>query len=162
MTLRAMSIGVTVALVACQSPGGAAFNPGPTHVMNAIVRDRGAMEGSIHDLAREALESLVGISGDTMDSLATLLPTHVVIANPKQEPRCVEEEQRPPRGCVGITVLSYVESGDTARVTVAVAGVDVGGVQDVRMDHETVAYTVLFTDNSAQILDRTTLVRGHE
>lgn len=162
MTLRAISIGVTCALVACQSPGGAAFNPGPTHVMNAIVRDRGAMEGSIHVLAREPLESLVGISGDTMDSLASLLPVHVVIANPKQEPRCVEKEQRPPRGCVGIIVLSYVESGDTARVTVAVAGVDVGGVQDVRMDHETVAYTVLFTDNSAQILDRTTLVRGHD
>ncbi len=158
MTIQAIAVvGVAVCL-AC-SPDDTAPTA-QTRVVTAIVRDALVSDQAVLVVAKETLVSIVGMTNAEINGLE--FRAGVVVGDPKQEPRCVDAQQRPPNGCVALRIRSYELRGDTADVTVFIHGVDVGGVQDIRMDTELAAYVIGLASPDPVIISRITLVGGHE
>ena len=154
-TIAAVSVAVCLAC----APADSALTA-QTRVVTAIVRDEPEMDVAVLVVAKQPLVSIAGMTDAEINGLE--FRAGVIVGDPKQEPRCVETEKRPPGGCVALWIRSYEERGDTAHVTVFFHGVDVGGVQDVRMDTELAAYVIGLASPDPVIMSRTTLVGGHE
>ena len=118
------------------------------------------MDQAVLVVAKQPLVSIVGMTSAEINGLE--FRAGVIVGDPKQEPRCVDAQKRPPRGCVALWIRSYELRGDTANVTVFFHGVDVGGVQDIRLDTELAAYVIGLASPDPVIISRITLVGGHE
>ena len=151
------AVGVAVCL-ACAPPHSALTVQ--TRVVTIIVLEELVTDQAVLVVAKQPLVSIMGMTNAEINGLE--FGAGVIVGDPKQEPRCVDAQKRPPSGCVALWIRSYELRGDTADVTVFNHGVDVGGVQDLRMDNELAAYMIGLATQDPVIISRTTLVRGHE
>ena len=158
MTTQTIAVvGVAVCL-AC-APTDTASNA-LTRALTVIVQEDPVTDEWVLVIAKQPLVSILAMTNAEINGLE--FPAGVIVGDPKQEPRCVDAQQRPPEGCVALWIHSYELRGDTADVTVFIHGVDVGGVQDIRMDTELAAYVIGLASPDPVIISRITLVGGHE